>query len=135
MKKRTLRTRPLLTGEEEESPERLDDGVRLAAAARAQVDAGDEEGDEQRDEAEGEQTLTRDVPVCNREGDGGQARGGRRARTHTHMHTHTHTHTDPDTRYTSLQQREGGGVRWVWTDTHAHILAHTRAHTQPHTQP
>ncbi len=60
----SLRRRAVLTGEDEESPDGLDDGVGLAATARAQVDTGNEESDEQRHDAEREQTLTRLVPVC-----------------------------------------------------------------------
>ena len=54
----------LLTGEEEQTSDGLHDGVGVPAAAGAQVDAGDKEGDQQRHDPEGEQSLARLDPVC-----------------------------------------------------------------------
>ena len=56
--------RGVLTGKDEAAGHCVGDGQGPLAASAAQVDAGHKEGEEQRQNPEGEQTLAGVEPVC-----------------------------------------------------------------------
>ena len=55
-----------LTSKDEESADRLDNGVGLTAASGTQVNTSDEEGHQQSDDSEGKQSLASLEPIWNK---------------------------------------------------------------------